>query len=295
MSRPEHVAPPEVFYNESEAKKYLMSSRMIEIQAKLANRCLELLALPEDGGSKLLLDIGCGTGLSGDVLSESGHIWVGTDISPAMLDVALERDAEGDLFQADAGDGMFFRNGVFDGAISVSVLQWLCNADSSNVKPRKRLLVFFETLYACLYRGSRAVFQFYPENESQMELISASAMRAGFTGGIIVDYPHSTRAKKIYLCLRAGPALPVALQPKALLVGDGEHDPQQAGRQHVEFSKRRERPKKAGAGKLKKGGARGSAISKVDSIHALKERQRRQGHDVKLDSRYTGKKRSKKF
>ena len=30
----------------------------------------------------------------------------------------------------------------------------------------------------------------------QMELITQQAMRAGFTGGVVIDYPNSTRAKK---------------------------------------------------------------------------------------------------
>jgi hypothetical protein len=29
-----------------------------------------------------------------------------------------------------------------------------------------------------------------------MELITSAAMRCGFTGGLVVDYPNSTRAKK---------------------------------------------------------------------------------------------------
>ena len=32
MPRPEFQAPPDVFYNESEARKYTTSSRIIEIQ-----------------------------------------------------------------------------------------------------------------------------------------------------------------------------------------------------------------------------------------------------------------------
>lgn len=55
-------------------------------------RALELLALPPDGTPKLLLDIGCGSGLSGEALSDSGHNWIGMDISEAMLDVAVERE-----------------------------------------------------------------------------------------------------------------------------------------------------------------------------------------------------------
>ena len=74
-------------------------------------------------------------------------------------------------------------------------------------------------------RGGRAVFQFYPENadqvghwhnplfqtqplamtrvtllvsflNSQMHMVTSYAMKAGFTGGLVVDYPNSTRAKK---------------------------------------------------------------------------------------------------
>ena len=32
-----------------------------------------------------------------------------------------------------------------------------------------------------------------------MELITSAAMRCGFSGGLVVDYPNSTKAKKIYL------------------------------------------------------------------------------------------------
>lgn len=42
------------------------------------------------------------------------------------------------------------------------------------------------------------MFQFYPENPAQMELITQQAMRAGFTGGVVVDYPNSTKAKKYW-------------------------------------------------------------------------------------------------
>lgn len=50
----------------------------------MTERCIELLVLPEDTPC-LLLDIGCGSGLSGSVLEEYGHMWIGIDISSAML------------------------------------------------------------------------------------------------------------------------------------------------------------------------------------------------------------------
>lgn len=64
--------------------------------------------------------------------------------------MAKEREVEGDLVLGDLGDGLPFRPGSFDGAISISALQWLCNADKSYHKPHKRLYKFFSSLYACL-------------------------------------------------------------------------------------------------------------------------------------------------
>ncbi|ERN10002.1 hypothetical protein AMTR_s00013p00229960 [Amborella trichopoda] len=204
-SRPEKQAPPEFFYDETEARKYTTSSRIIEIQAKLSERALELLALPDDGVSRLLLDIGCGSGLSGETLSENGHQWIGLDISHSMLDIALEREAEGDLILSDIGQGLGLRPGCIDGAISISAVQWLCNADKSSNDPKLRLRAFFGSLYRCLARGARVVLQLYPENHAQLEMITSAAMRSGFSGGLVVDYPHSTRAKKYFLCLICGP------------------------------------------------------------------------------------------
>lgn len=129
-----------------------------------------------------------------------------------MLDVAVDREVEGDLLLADLGHGLPLRAGAFDGAISISAVQWLCNAvrcveplgaaqlgrlpgranllhaptfpmllhptvgaqvcdmllcrmvlqDSRGADPRRRLQRFFQTLYACLSRGARAVLQVPP-------------------------------------------------------------------------------------------------------------------------------------
>jgi 18S rRNA (guanine1575-N7)-methyltransferase len=48
------------------------------------------------------------------------------------------------------------------------------------------------------------VLQFYPDGKEQLEMITTSAMKSGFTGGLVIDYPNSTRAKKYYLVIEAG-------------------------------------------------------------------------------------------
>ncbi|KAI9598288.1 S-adenosyl-L-methionine-dependent methyltransferase [Syncephalis fuscata] len=277
MSRPEHQGPPEVVYNEGEAEKYTSNTRIAGIQAEMAFRALELLCLPE-GKQCMLLDIGCGSGLSGEILDEEGHHWVGLDIAPAMLNIAVEREVEGDLFLQDVGEGLGFRPGTFDGAISISVLQWLCNADKRWHEPRRRLAQFFTTLYSSLANGARAIFQFYPENDNQIEMIMEQATRSGFTGGLVVDYPNSKKAKKYYLCLFTG-SMPGSNQmPRAL----GEEE------DGVVYNADRIRERRP-SNKQRKG------VKDKDWVVRKKELMRKRGKKVAEDSKYTARKRKPRF
>lgn len=281
--RPENSAPPEIFYNEDEARKYTENSRMVTIQTTLTERALELLALPDDGEPKLLLDLGCGSGLSGEALTERGHVWVGLDISKAMLDVAAEREVEGDLCLHDLGHGLPIRPGTADGAISISAVQWLCNADTSANEPRKRLRRFFDSLYACLAKGARAVLQIYPANTEQAAMMTNAAMRAGFSGGLVVDFPHSTRAKKYFLVLMVGGT---AALPQARGLDGGEPDEEDAAAE-VYVGHRKTKRRKQG---------HGDKASKRDWIVRKKAQQRSRGYTaVKPDSKYTGRKRKDRF
>ncbi|KAK8471077.1 hypothetical protein PHAVU_003G141775 [Phaseolus vulgaris] len=289
-SRPEVVAPPEIFYDDSEARKYTSSSRIVQIQATLSERALELLALPDDGIPKLLLDIGCGSGLSGETLTEDGHHWIGLDISASMLNVALEREVEGDLVLGDMGQGLGVRPGVIDGAISISAVQWLCNADKSSHNPRLRLKAFFTSLYKCLSNGARAVFQVYPENIDQRELILNAAMHAGFAGGIVVDFPHSSKRRKEFLVLTCGQRSVNSSVSKGKNE-DGEscsdEDSEDEENQTVCISDRH-RPRK----KQKRNNKNGKG---KEWILRKKEQMRRRGNAVPSDSKYTGRKRKDRF
>jgi 18S rRNA (guanine1575-N7)-methyltransferase len=245
----------------------------------MSERAIELLALPTND-SLMVLDLGCGSGISGEVLSDQGHFWVGVDISEPMLNVAANANLDGDLMQWDLGQGLSFRVGVFDAAISISAIQWLCNADKKSHVPQKRLLDFFSGLYRALKKGARAVFQFYPENSQQMELITNAAMRAGFGGGMVVDFPNSTRAKKYFLVLFAGE--PNYTMPAA------KTDESEIEQQVKNVSARRNHDKR---GKTPRAPLKHSK----EWILNKKERQRRQGKDVRPDSKFTGRKRRGKF
>lgn len=241
----------------------------------MTRRALELLDLDSPS---LILDIGCGSGLSGEILSsvpedEGGpHVWVGMDVSASMLDVALQRDVEGDLLLADIGQGVPFRAGAFDAAISISAIQWLCNAESSETSPEGRLSRFFNGLYSSLKRGGRAVCQFYPKNDKQRNMITQAAVKAGFGAGLLEDDPE-TKNVKVYLVLTVGGT-------------SGDITGVVNGMDGVDVLDSR-RNAKTGKGDIKKG-------SKAWIIKK-KEQMERKGKVVKATSKFTGRKRRPRF
>ncbi|KAH3682598.1 hypothetical protein WICPIJ_006437, partial [Wickerhamomyces pijperi] len=265
MSRPEQLAPPEIFYNDSEAVKYTSSTRVQHIQAKMTFRALELLNLEDQ--CQFILDIGCGSGLSGEILTEEGYIWTGMDISPSMLATGLDREVEGDLFLADMGNGIPFRAGTYDAAISISAIQWLCNADTANADPQRRTLRFFNTLFASLKKGGKFVAQFYPMNDEQIDQILSAAKVAGFQGGLVIDDPESKKNKKYYLVLSAGQS-----ERQLNLSGLKMDAP-------VEKENRLKR----------------KIESKKDFISRKKELAKKRGKKVANDSKFTGRKRKHRF
>ncbi|GKY98402.1 hypothetical protein MPSEU_000797700 [Mayamaea pseudoterrestris] len=309
MSRPELTGHAAIFYNEKEARKYDSSSRMIGIQREITERAIELLRL-DPNQTAFVLDIGCGSGLSGQVLEEKGHVWVGADVSRDMLNVAKERmhgdgsgkvesgdDIEseevddamvgpsiGDLLHHDMGIGLPFRPATFDACISISALQWLCYSNSAAQNPRRRLTRFFSSLYTVLKRGGRAVLQFYPETAEQAVLISETATKVGFTGGIVVDYPNSAKAKKHYLVLSFDRGNAQKKRGVETMVGRTE-----LPNVHVAVSTSRSRSGTKEPPRKKKG------VKTKEWIVHKKDTQRKKGKDVRPDTKYTARRRPQKF
>lgn len=237
------------------------------------------------------------------------------------IEVALEREVEGDLFLHDIGQGFGFRPGSFDGAIryekrlhmcilisrwsyiSISVIQWLLNAETSHPtsSPPHRLTRFFTTLHSALRNPSRAVLQFYPTSDDQIQLITSIAQKAGFGGGVVVDYPNSKKARKVYLCLFVGSGGAQQV-PKGL---DGEEE---VGAGKVKFEARRERSGKK-ADKKRKGikdkdwilkkkeaSSRLRPFTLYQILTYITQLYRKRGKEsVPNDSRYTGRKRRTVF
>ena len=200
----------------------------------------------------------------------------------------------GDLIHHDMGTGLPFRPATFDACISISALQWLCYANSSDQIPKRRLMRFFSSLYTVLRRGARAVLQFYPETSEHAVLISECAAKVGFAGGIVVDYPNSTKAKKHYLVLSFERSYK-APQGLAGMEGALLNEERQQGAVMAD----KKDPRKKAGGNHKRGDKapkkkKGVGKTKEWILHK-KETQRKKGKDTRVDTKYTGRKRPTRF
>ncbi|KAI3841368.1 hypothetical protein MKW98_007849 [Papaver atlanticum] len=165
------------------ARKHTLSSRITEIQEKLSERILELLVLPGDDVPLLLLDIGCGSGLSGETLSESGNQWIGLDISDSMLSEMMLRCS-----------GMTWDSWM-ELLMVILASQWC--------RPVLKWHNFIAGHFLDHY------ISVYPERNDQLELILGFAKRAGFAVGVVVDFSPQEDGKKVnrFQVARIPPAL----------------------------------------------------------------------------------------
>ena len=86
-------------------------------------RCAVALAQYSSSSEINVLDIGCGSGLSGMALSDSGFKNIdGCDFSPAMLEKAMNTDVYKKLFLADINQELNIEAETYDAVSAVGVL-----------------------------------------------------------------------------------------------------------------------------------------------------------------------------
>ncbi len=192
---PEFTNPPDIYYNENESTKYHKSSRIIKIQSEITERALELLEIDED--YPFILDVGCGSGLSGQIMTAKGISWVGMDLSNAMLNIAASSVSCSGYILADIGVKFPFREDTFDYAISISAVQWLFHSFESGHNPIQRIRTFFKSIYRCVKQ--KIALQFYC-SKKEIEILKVEANKAGFFGGLVCD-GEGTKNAKNYLIL----------------------------------------------------------------------------------------------
>lgn len=266
--------PAYIYYTGDNVDKATANPHYVSIQRELTERALALIEI-DDSFPQMILDVGCGTAISGQLISETmHHMFVGVDIAPEMLLNAIKvvppSKTPNSFVRADVGLGCPFRAGVFDAAIGIDVLRWLFVSFEGDEPVVKRLKYFFESLHGCLRNGAKAIFNFHPEQSEQAELLNQIAVRCGFGGGIHTEFPNSTKKKVHWLILEVGGVSPDFIEDK--------FTPTSAQCINVDSFKSYDNHKKKG-------------FNRKEFIKKKKERRRLLGKKTANDSKYSGRSR----
>ena len=196
--RPEELHKPGEFFSGNTSTEYHRQNE--QVQLELTDAAIRLFFLfngSENIGS--ILDIGCGSGFSSSVMADTfPGCLLAFDISGSMLKIAndfLSTKASCNilLYQGDCAQLFPLRSNSLEGILSISVIQWL--SEDSQIES------FFKECYRCLQMNSTAVFQFYPNSPEHADQFVTVANTTGFHSYLIMDMPHKTPQKKLFLLL----------------------------------------------------------------------------------------------
>ncbi|MHA1410820.1 MAG: class I SAM-dependent methyltransferase [Candidatus Odinarchaeia archaeon] len=184
---------PQDFFDEEKARSYEQSSAIQKSQIEISARVAELLELTD---KKIILDIGCGTGITSKYFLDKGHIVVGVDVSCPMMGFAVRKSVDGVI--ADFRE-MPFRDESFEVVLSISTLQWVWGSSREEVIDQ----------YAKVIKEIRRVskpnavigIQFYPQTEREFNIVSEIFKKNGFSGFIVIDKKPKSKKKRKYLIL----------------------------------------------------------------------------------------------
>jgi SAM-dependent methyltransferase len=150
--------------------------------------------------SLLILDLGCGTGFSSEVLSDNGFKVIGVDLLPDMLLKARKKNMDLDFILADI-NFLPFRHKTVDHIISISSYNFItCGKDKYKDKV-ELLRNTTQYLYRILKEKGRIVIEFYPKGDLELKMFNDSFTNNGFEGYMVKNKPNQ-KSGQTFLILR---------------------------------------------------------------------------------------------
>ena len=182
------------FFGEK-AREYEENKNLKKLQIETVHRALDLL---EDNNPNIniekLLDIGCGTGWSMEIMKERGYTDIqGVDISEDML--AFAREKEFEVQQADIRERLPFIDEEFRSIIAISVMNFVEEGCKSENEIEQRYKHVADEIFRILKPGGRAVLQHFKKPKNVEELM-LTQFRHKFTGGVIIDDENLRKEKR---------------------------------------------------------------------------------------------------
>jgi ubiquinone/menaquinone biosynthesis C-methylase UbiE len=154
--------------------------------------------------NNLIVDLGCGTGFSSEILVENGHRVIGIDILVDMLSKAkskkqfLQREKDLELILADI-NYLPIKQATIDQIISISAYNFIIYKRESDRDISKTINNTARYLRKILKPNGRIVIEFYPKNEKQLELFVSSFINNGFDGFMNKQNPNQKSGQTFLL------------------------------------------------------------------------------------------------
>lgn len=163
----------------------------------------EVLLAQAPGPYERMLDLGCGTGLTGEALSDVTSYQIGVDLSEGMLDIAEEKDVYDGLYVAEVCDFLNDSDEVqFDLIVATDVLPYIGTLDAFFAGLKRMMtpdgLVAFsaETLPEAKFGGADYLVGQYHRFAHHPDYLQRAMAAVGFTSfafdPIVVRYEQGT-------------------------------------------------------------------------------------------------------
>lgn len=156
------------------------------------------------GDPYLVLDLGCGTGYSSEMLTLNGFRVVGIDILYDMISLAREKKKSYENFKdlelilADINHLPFKGNSV-DFIISISSYNFIIHGLENFGEKVKLLNDTSKYLHNILKQHGRIVIEFYPQNDNELKRFNQSFLNNGFEGFMVKSNPNQKSGQTFLL------------------------------------------------------------------------------------------------
>ena len=157
-----------------------------------------------NGKKCLIVDLGCGTGFSSEILVENGHRVVGIDILIDMLSKAktkkklLKKEKELELLLADI-NFLPLKCASIDHIISISAYNFIIHGKNLINDISKTVNNTAKYLKKVLKPNGRVVIEFYPKNEKELNTFISSFKDNGFDGFMVKKDPNQKSGQTFLL------------------------------------------------------------------------------------------------
>ncbi len=154
--------------------------------------------------NNLIVDLGCGTGFSSEILIENGYRVIGIDILKDMLLKAkskknfLKKEKELELILADI-NYLPIKQASIDHIVSISAYNFIIHRKDLINDISKTVNNTARYMKKILKHRGRIIIEFYPKDEKELEIFVSSFKDNGFDGFLIKNDPNQKSGQTFLL------------------------------------------------------------------------------------------------